>query len=177
VNHQQKAVDMSLRIMFIVAAYLAGASALILPAGKASAQTAKDVVGTWTMVSNVTDQSGKKIEPFGANPKGIMVLEASGRYVLAVSRAGLPKLASNSRASATAEENAAVVQGSIFHFGTYTVDEAGKTITFRIETSSFANWNGIEQKRAFIVTGDQLKYTIPESSIGGVSEVVWERTK
>jgi hypothetical protein len=70
VDHQLREFGMKLRIMLVIAAYLTGAGALLLPASKASAQTSKEVVGTWTMVSNVTDQSGKKVEP---NPKGIMV--------------------------------------------------------------------------------------------------------
>ena len=116
-------------------------------------------------------------EPFGSNPKGIMMLDANGHYMIGVSRPDLPKHASNSRATGTSEENAGVVHGSIFHFGTYSVDEAAKTINFRIETSSVANWDGTEQKRAFTVAGDLLTYTIPTSSVGGVSQVVWKRAK
>jgi len=89
----------------------------------------------------------------------------------------LPKFASNNSMRGTAEENAAVVQGSNTHFGTYSVDESGKTIHFRIETSTFANWNGTEQKRPFSLSGDQLKYTIATASGGGPAEVVWKRVK
>jgi len=141
------------------------------------AQTAKDVVGTWTMVSNVTEQDGKKTEPFGTDPKGIMVLDASGHYVVVSMRAALPRFASNSRVTGTAEENAGVVQGSVTHFGTYAVNEADKTLIFKIENSTFANWNGAEQRRPFTLTGDELTYTIPTSSVGGTARVVWKRVK
>ena len=141
------------------------------------AQTAKDVVGTWTMVANVTEQDGKKTEPFGTNPKGIMVLDGSGHYVVVSMRATLPKFASNNRVAGTPEENAGVVQGSITHFGTYSVNEADKTLLFKIENSTFANWNGAEQKRPFTLTGDELTYTIPTSSVGGTARVVWKRVK
>jgi len=153
------------------------AALCMVPGGESNAQTAKDVVGTWMLVSNVMDQGGKKVEPFGSNPKGIMVLDGNGRYIIAVLRAGLPKIASNNRTTGTTEENTAVVQGSNFHFGTYTVDEAGKTINFRIENSTFANWDGTEQKRPFTVSGDELKYTIATATAGGKAEVVWKRTK
>ena len=36
-----------------------------LNAGAAFAQSAKDLVGTWQLMSNVIDQGGKKIDQFG----------------------------------------------------------------------------------------------------------------
>ena len=54
----------------------------------------------------------------------------------------LPKLAANDRARATAEEARAVVAGSVAYYGTYSVDEANKTVTARVEGSTFANLIG-----------------------------------
>jgi hypothetical protein len=76
----------------------------------------------------------------------------------------------------TPEEYKAVVQGMNAHFGRYTVNETDKTITFHIETSTFPNWNGIEQKRPFTLTGDELKWTTAASG-GGTAEVVLKRAK
>src|SRR3974377_1393923 len=126
---------MDLRIMFVMAVLSAAFVALAVPADKSSAQTAKDIVGTWTLISNEADQGGKKVDRLGSNARGILVLDANGRYVIAVARPGLPKFASNNSMTGTAEENAAVVQGSNTNFGTYSVDESGQTIRFRIETS------------------------------------------
>jgi len=150
---------------------------VILSAGEVFAQTAKDLVGTWTLVSAVTEQGGNKTDTFGPNPKGILVVDANGRYVIAFARADLPKVASNNRTTATPEENKAIVQGSNTHFGTLSVNAADKTITFKIETSTFPNWDGTEQKRPFTVTGDELQYTVPAASGGGTATVVWKRTK
>ena len=50
------------------------ASALIfgvfLPREEAVAQTAKDLVGTWTLVSVMIEQDGKKTDLYGPNPQG-----------------------------------------------------------------------------------------------------------
>ena len=54
--------------------------------------------------------------------------------------------ASNNRDAGTAEENKAVSQGTISHFGTYTVDEGGKTLSFHVEGSSFPNWEHTIQR-------------------------------
>jgi hypothetical protein len=150
---------------------------MVLSAGEVFAQTAKDLAGTWTLVSNVSEQGGNKTDTFGPHPKGILIVDATGRYVLAVARAGLPKVASNNRTMATPEENKAIVGGSITHFGTLSVNAEDKTITFKIETSTFPNWDGIEQKRPFTITGDELQYTVPAQSGGGTGTVVWKRAK
>lgn len=149
----------------------------ILSAGEVVAQTTKDLAGTWILVSNVTEQGGNKAHTFGPNPKGILTVDANGRYVLAVVRADLPKVSSNNRTTATPEENKAIVGGSITHFGTLSVNAADKTIIFKIETATFPNWDGTEQKRAFTITGDELKYSIPTQSAGGTGTVVWKRAK
>src|SRR6185436_5346221 len=116
------------------------------------------LVGSWTLVSSVVEQGGNRIEPFGPNPKGALIFDANGRYVAMIARPGLPKLASDNRTAATPEEAKAIVAGSIAHFGAYTVSDA--TITFRIETSTHANWDGTAQKRSFTLQGDELKYTV-----------------
>ena len=150
---------------------------VVLLAGKVCAQTAKDLAGTWTLVSSVNEQGGNKTDQFGPNPKGILIVDANGHYVIAIARAGLPKVASNNRTTGTPEENKAIVGGSIFHFGTFSVNAADKTMTFKIETSTFPNWDGTEQKRPFTVTGDELKYTAPAASGGGTLTAVWKRAK
>jgi hypothetical protein len=142
------------------------------------AQTAKDVVGAWDYVSAETVRpDGTKSPTFGPNPKGIVMFEANGHYALIVTRSGQPKFASNNRMQGTPDENKEIVQGSISHFGTYGVNEADKTITFHIQTSTFPNWDGMDQKRPFTLSGDELKYTVPAASGGGTAEVVLKRIK
>jgi hypothetical protein len=104
------------------------------------------------------------------------MIDTKGRYVVALARNGLPKLASNNRTTATAAESKAIVDGSIFHFGTISINAADKTLTFRIETSTFPNWDGVEQKRTFTLTGNELTYTNPGSG-GGMVTAVWKRAK
>ena len=141
---------------------------LALPAGDAAAQSAKQLVGTWTAVSS---------NAFNPNPRGSLIFTSNGRYSLTLARTTLPKVASNNRVTGTAEENKVIVEGSLSHFGKYTVDEKDKTFTFHVETSTFPNWDGTTQKRPFTVSGDELKYVTPASSGGGRSDLVWKRVK
>ena len=151
-----------------------------LPLGDAVGQekTLKEqIVGTWTYVSvDTVSLDGSRVPMYGPNPQGLASFDRDGCYILLTSHSGLPKFASNNRMEGTPEEYKAVVQGSIAHFGRYTVNEADKTITFYIENSTFPNWNGTEQKRPLFITGDELKWTTAGSS-GGLAEVVLKRAK
>jgi len=137
----------------------------------------EQIVGTWTYASvDTVRPDGSRVPMFGPNPRGRAVFDNNGRYMLMTARADQSKFASNNRAEGSPEEYKAVVQGSIAHFGRYTVNEADKTITFHIDTSTFPNWNGVEQKRPFTLTGDELKWQTAASS-GGTAEVVLTRAK
>jgi hypothetical protein len=149
-----------------------------LPVGKASAQTASDLVGFWNLVAIYVEQGDKKIEPYGPNPKGAHIYDASGRFSVTVVRSDLPKFASNNRETGTAEENAAAVRGSIAYFGTYTTSEADKSVTVQIEGASYANFAGTSQKRLYSIDGDELTITNPTPSAGGgVAKIVLKRAK
>jgi Lipocalin-like domain len=95
--------------------------------------------------------------------------------------ADLPKFASNNRETGTAEENKAIVQGSLAYFGTYTVSETDKTITTHIESSTFPNWNGADRKTSFKISGDELSVQVvsgPLTTVGtGTASLVWKRAK
>jgi hypothetical protein len=85
---------------------------VVLTAGNACAQTTKDLVGTWTLVSAVTEQGGNKTDTYGPHPNGIFMVDANGRCVVVYARADLPEVASNNRTTATPEEHKAIVGGA-----------------------------------------------------------------
>ncbi|WP_242431882.1 lipocalin-like domain-containing protein [Burkholderia sp. Bp9031] len=153
---------------------------LMLQSGAALSQQSLDqqLAGAWTYVSvDTVRPDGSRTPMYGPNPHGLVIFDGHGHYALVNSRGDLPKYVSNDRMKGSAEEYRAVVQGSIAHFGTYVVNEADKTITFRIDTSTFPNWNGVEQRRPFVLSGDELRWTTPAASGGGSGEVVLRRAK
>jgi hypothetical protein len=137
----------------------------------------KDLVGTWTLVSVVTERDGRKYDTYGPDAKGLLVFDANGRYSIIFIAGDLPHFASGNRSSSTADESKAVVAGSFAHFGTYVVDEADKSFTFQIDRATFPNWDGRHNKRAFFIRGDELHFTDPHASAGGVAATVFERAK
>lgn len=150
----------------------------LLLSSQVCAQSAKQLVGTWTLVSAVTIQAdGTKSPTFGPNGQGLLMFDAGGRYSLQICRPDRAKFASNNRLKGTPEENQTAVHACNPHWGRYTVDEKERAIIFHIERAMFPNWEGIEQKRNFTITGDELKYVVPAASGGGTAEVVWKRAK
>ena len=154
-----------------------------LPVGNAVAQqksVKEQLVGTWKLVSlHNMRNDGSKIDVYGPNANGILIYTSDGHFALVDTRSDLPKLASNSRDRGTPEEYKAVVQGSIAYFGTYSVNEADKVITAKIEGSTFANMiGGPDQKRIITsLTADELKFTNPASTSGAILELLWKRAK
>lgn len=126
--------------------------ALVLSAGAAVAQPANSladqIVGAWNfVVAEVTAPDGKKSFPFGETPKGILIFTADGRFAQIHVAGDVPKIASNNRLTGTPEEYAAIMRRSLSVFGTYSVDEEKKTVTYRIVSSSYPNWEGEAQTR------------------------------
>lgn len=147
--------------------------------GAALAQSAKDFIGTWTLVSVTLEEQGKTSEPFGPAPRGMAMFDGTHQSII-ILRAEMPKFASNNRLKGTAEENMAAVQGSLAFFGPYTFDEAAKSLNTKVAGSNFPNWLGLEQKRTAVLSGDTLTLSNPTpsgSGPGGIAKIVWKRLK
>ncbi len=140
--------------------------------------TAKQLVGTWKMVSITLDKNGQKTDMYGPNPQGITIVDRNGHFSRLISRSDVPKFASNNRTGGTPEENKAAVQGSIAYYGTYTCNPADKGCTLHIEGCSFPNWIGTDQKHLYTLIGDELRESNPAPSTGaGSAQVIWKRVR
>jgi len=155
---------------------------LLLPLGGALAQqkTLKEqLVGAWTLVSiDSTAPDGTKQQPYGANPKGILILDIGGQYALVTGIPDRPKFkaTSNARSVATAEEWAVAARGFSANFGTWSVNEADKTLIRKYEIALIPNNDGMELKASVSLTGDALKLTVTPAA-GGRFETVYRQAK
>jgi hypothetical protein len=138
----------------------------------------QDLVGSWKLVSdsNTGSDGVKRSSAFGENPMGLLIFTSDGHYSSINTRGDLPKFVSGNRMQGTTDENKAIVQGSIAHFGRYKVSEDGKAMMLTPEAGTWPAWIGKEQKRDFDVVGDKLTYRV-NASIGGVSELTYKRMK
>jgi hypothetical protein len=138
---------------------------------------AKQVVGTWKLLSIVTSiAGGDKVEPFGPNPKGRLVLTGEGHWSIIITRA-------NRSPAKTSDEKAALLDSMLAYSGKYTTD--GDKITTRVDMT----WNEVfsgalqNQTRFFSVEGNKLTIRtglIPSAVIPGHradSVLTWERER
>ena len=138
----------------------------------------EQLVGSWILVSLTAGNGAKQTLPYGANPKGTMMVDANGRFSITVVRSDLPRFGSDNRMTGTAEENMAIVQGCIAYFGTYSIDEATHVITVNVEGSTFPNFDGGTQTRILSFNGDEMTYLNPTPSMGGgIAKVTYRRAR
>ena len=130
---------------------IAALLALGIAGGSATAQQKslrEQIVGTWQFViAEITSADGKKSFPFGETPKGLLIFTTDGHFSQIHVASDVPKFASGNRLNGTPEEYATMMRRSLSVFGTYTVDEGKKTVTFKIISSTFPNWEGEAQER------------------------------
>lgn len=163
--------------------FAVSACALALLPGSAISQqkSLKDqIVGTWTLVSwEQTRADGSKNQRFGTTPKGINTYDSNGHFSLIIMRPDLPKLAAGDPEKPTPEEAQAIARGAIAYYGTYTVNDADKTINLKLDATTLPNQVGMDQKRVVTsINGNEMKYRNPTSVVSGAQiELVWKRAQ
>jgi hypothetical protein len=150
--------------------------ALLPGSAVAQQKTLKEqLIGTWSFVSwERTYPDGQKNQAFGADPNGINSFDSNGRFSLIILRRDLPKLAADDFVKPTPEEALAIAKGVVAYFGTYTVDEADKSVSLNFEGTSITNQMERPQKRIVTaISADELKYRTATTQV----EVALKRVK
>jgi hypothetical protein len=115
--------------------------------------------GTWQLVSRLIHEDNPYANPFDNSPSGLKLIHADGRFVMMIKRPhrhpaqavriggrGKPLLADTA-------------------YGTWSVDEEARTITFHIEMSTFPSWVG-KETRVYSLRGDRWSYFDPNPKDG-----------
>jgi lipocalin-like protein len=134
-------------------------------ASQTEQKSAKELIaGSWTlMIADNLSREGNNVPGFGPLPTGTARFGTDGRYSFEV----VPSTGKQSGVSAS---------------GTYTLDEAGKALTLKVEESSVPNWKGTTQTGAVkFISSDHLGFTtsaplVASSDFSG-TELIWARTK
>ena len=153
------------------------AAALSAPAAMAQQRSLKDqLVGTWTLVSyEITPLNGTKRQV--ANPKGILMFDAAGRYATFLVRGDRPKY--RSAGAPTTEEIAATVRDYFAgNFGTWSVNDADKTLTRHYDGALNPNNAGTDVKATVSLSGDQLRLTtVSHGGSDTIGDAVYRRAR
>jgi len=151
----------------------------LLPSSIVAQQGAlkQQLVGTWMLVSCDLSANGARA-PFCVDPSGSLSLDANGRYIQMIAARGRPKSTTTgvaNRADVTPERYKAVAQGVVANFGTWSVNDADKTLTRKAEGALFPDAEGVETKFSVGLTGDEMKLVATDNPAAGAT--VWRRAK
>jgi Lipocalin-like domain len=148
-----------------------GAADLLAQANPGGATLKEQLIGAWTLVSCDGVNGVEALWCAGSN--GIHTIDANGHYAMIITARGRPKFTepAKPRNAYSAEEYKAATVGLLTQFGTWSVNEADKTITYHIDGALFPNVEGTNPKRTVSLSGDELKL------VGGLDQTVWRRIK
>jgi hypothetical protein len=163
---------------------LAAAASITITLSPLSAMSAdkslkQQLIGTWSLTSwEQTRPDGTKVARFGDHPKGVTSFLPNGRFFIMIHRSDLPKIASNDAMNPTPDEAKALTVGAIAYYGTYTVSEKDKTVTEKLEGTTFPNQMDIPQKRIITaISATEMRFSNPGAVGGGHVELAWKRVK
>jgi len=137
------------------------------------------LVGAWTLVSvEVTTKSGSKVPGIpGPNPKGILILDATGRYAAVNGAPDRPKLKVTApRKDIPAAELGEAARTFGANFGTWSVNEADKTLIRKFELALIPNNDNNETKATVSLAKGELKL-VGVTPAGSTVESVYRRAK
>jgi hypothetical protein len=166
-------------ILQLTAGALLPAGLLGIDAASAQPESLRDhLVGTWVLGSITTVQPDGSRVPLvkGSNVKGLLIFTEGGRMSFQVIGEH-PMIASGDRLKMTPEELRDTAESALSFFGTYTVDEANKSLALRIESSTFPNQTAAPATRLFEINGDEMRMVTPARLGGGQVMSVWKRAK
>jgi len=133
------------------------------------------LLGTWKLKSHVvTNAAGERSTPYGESPTGYLSYAVDGRMQVigAANRRTVP-----AGPTPTDDERLALYDTMFAYAGRYSI-ESDKVI-HHVDVSWNEIWNGTEQIRLFVVSGNTLTLTTriadPATGTEAHYSVVWER--
>jgi hypothetical protein len=132
------------------------------------ATTREDLLGAWKLLSfyDETD-TGKRTDPFGVNPRGLMILTYEGRIALTF----LNRPREQKGPVATDAEAVALFRSMVAYVGNYqlasTPIDGGLGMTIRSEVSSAPRIEGVDRKFVVWVEGGKMTMKTTPAPVNG----------
>jgi hypothetical protein len=149
---------------------------LALLTGSAAAQQRtlqQQLVGAWTIVSYEAIAPDGTKQQF-ADPNGFLIFDSGGRYAQVIARADRPK--DKSPGQPTTEELVAAMAGFVANAGTWSVSEAERALTQRIDAALRPDNEGTDFRSLIDLDGDELRLTsVRPLPTGARIDVVYRR--
>ena len=135
-------------------------------------------LGVWKLIRcERKSKDGRVDYPYGEKPVGRITYDKAGRMSAILMRPGRRSTVapgvSMIAGNASTEEIRDAVNGFIAYFGTFDVDESGKTVIHHVQACLVPSWVGTDLKRSYRFEGNRLMLTAAAAT--SVLDLVWER--
>ena len=149
--------------------------AVLIHAQGPSSNVRDRFLGVWKLLScELKSSSGQLSYPYGEHPLGRISYDKAGRMSATLMRPGRPGSTSREAVSQLSREDLLeLIRGFVAYYGTFDVDESTHTVIHHVQASSYPSNVGIDLKRSYEFSGNQLILTATMSN--GVMRLVWER--
>lgn len=127
-----------------------------------SAPEAAWAAGTWQLVSRIIHEENPYADPFETGPSGMKIVHPDGRFSMMIKRPERPPAAGVRLAGRGQGGNGLLADMA---YGTWSVDEAAKTVTFRFEMTTFPTW-GRQATRVYALREGRWSYVDPDAQAG-----------
>ena len=143
----------------------------------------KKFVGVWKLMSGESrdEVTGEVRYPWGKKPVGRLVYDDAGRVFAQLMNPGRPSVggaanrgAAAAIATASAEDMRAMLTGFNAYFGTYDVDEPGRTVIHHLQSALIPSWVGTDQRRKYEFSGSNQLILFNIASEAAY-RLVWQR--
>lgn len=108
-----------------------------------------DIVGAWRLTAAyfVAQETGDRLEPFGAEPFGYVVFEPTGRMIVLLTSTDRPLASSNA-------DMAVLFKSMCAYTGRWSID--GEKFVTKVDGAWDPSWVGTEQVRYYAFAGQTL---------------------
>jgi hypothetical protein len=142
--------------------------------GNAQPLSGRSLAGTWHLASLYDEEAnGEEASTFGLTPKGRLVLDDSGHFMLQI--VDDLRWGACDRGGATAALDTAAA-GTLAYFGKYEIDRG--TILFRVEAALSRRWEGSVRLAEFNLADgrlDLVSSALPSLTGAAYSHLAWQR--
>lgn len=142
------------------------------------ALVAADLVGTWRLLTWVSEGPDDTVHPMGEHPEGTLVYTADGTMITTIGRADRPPIDGGDMLAGPVDQRLEAMTTFIAYSGTFRVD--GGDVVHDVEMSLFPNWIGTTQRRHVAFSPDRRRLTLSADPFvlrGRLStqRLTWER--
>jgi hypothetical protein len=115
------------------------------------------LVGSWEVVS-YEDRvaNGMPVYPYGKNPLGLLIYDATGHMSVQIMKTPPPDVASDEWDRFTVSEKVALYDGYVAYFGKYEIDPTRKVVTHLPVADLSRLYIGRREERRYALTDDRL---------------------